>query len=54
LHSHTDEPCKYILVGEKNEHDVCYYPDSNKVMIGATREMFLRSDTRDYGYGEPD
>jgi uncharacterized cupin superfamily protein len=58
LFNHTDEPCKYILVGEKNEHDICYYPDSNKVQIRATREMFLRSDTRDYGYGygygEPD
>jgi uncharacterized cupin superfamily protein len=54
LFNHSTEPCKYILVGEKNEHDLCYYPDSNKVMIGATREIFLRSDTREYGYGEPD
>jgi uncharacterized cupin superfamily protein len=54
LFNHTDEPCKYILVGEKNEHDQCYYPDSNKVKIGATGEIFLRSDTREYGYGEPD
>jgi uncharacterized cupin superfamily protein len=54
LFNHTEESCKYILIGEKNEHDVCYYPDSNKVKIRATKEIFLRSDTRDYGYGEPD
>lgn len=54
LFNHSDAPCKYILVGEKNDHDVCYYPDSNKVQIRATREMFHRDDTRDYGYGEPD
>jgi uncharacterized cupin superfamily protein len=53
LFNHGQEPCKYIIVGEKNEHDICYYPDSNKVGR-VTREMFLRSDTRDYGYGEPD
>jgi uncharacterized cupin superfamily protein len=54
LFNHTDEPCKYIVVGENNEHDLAYYPDSNKVLIRATKETFLRSDTREYGYGEPD
>ena len=54
LFNHTQTPCKYILMGEKNEHDLCYYPDSNKVKIGATGENFHRADTRDYGYGEPD
>ena len=54
LFNHSEEPCKYILVGEQNEHDVCYYPDSNKVQIRATKEVFLRSDVRDYGHGEPE
>ena len=54
LFNHTPAPCKYILVGEKNEHDLCYYPDSNKVKIGATDDIFSRGDTREYGYGEPD
>ena len=54
LFNHTDAPCRYILVGENNEHDHCYYPDSNKVKIGTTGEIFDRADTRDYGYGEPE
>ena len=54
LFNHSEVPCKYILVGEQNEHDVCYYPDSNKVQIRATKEVFLRSDVRDYGHGEPE
>lgn len=54
LFNHTDAPCRYILVGENNEHDQCYYPDSNKVKIGTTGEIFDRADTRDYGYGEPE
>lgn len=54
LFNHTSEPCKYILVGEKNAHDIGYYPDSNKVRIRATKETFDRADVRDYDFGEPD
>lgn len=54
LFNHTDEVCRYIVVGENNVHDLAYYPDSNRVNIRATREIFHRGDTREDGYGEPD
>ena len=31
----TDKPCHYLMIGERLPHDVCVYPDSNKVCINA-------------------
>ena len=49
----SDAPCRYLVIGERNLDDVCFYPDSNKVMVrGADRAVFSLADTKDYWDGE--
>ncbi|MEQ9813524.1 MAG: cupin domain-containing protein [Azospirillaceae bacterium] len=52
LINHTDRACTYLVIGERNVDDVRVYPESNKVMIARTREIFDRGTTRDYWDGE--
>lgn len=33
LINHTDAPCRYVIIGERNPNDVIVYTDSNKVMV---------------------
>ena len=33
------EPARYLMIGERNPNEVCVYPDSNKMMVGALRSM---------------
>ena len=54
LINHTDKPCRYIIIGERNPNDVIVYPDSNKVLVRplGRREIYDRAATRDYWDGE--
>jgi uncharacterized cupin superfamily protein len=48
-------PCSYLLIGEHSPHDVCVYPDSNKIAVNALRSrdsIFDRSALRNYWDGE--
>ena len=48
-------PCSYLIIGERNPHDVCVYPDSNKLAVSALRtkaDIFDMSAVRRYGDGE--
>ena len=48
-------PCSYLVIGEHSPHDVCVYPDSNKVAVNALRSresIFDRSAVRNYWDGE--
>jgi uncharacterized cupin superfamily protein len=45
-------PCSYLMVGERNPHDVCIMPDSNKVAIRSLDVSFDMSGVRDYLDGE--
>jgi uncharacterized cupin superfamily protein len=48
-------PCSYLMIGERNPNEVCVYPDSNKMMVGALRSMddiFDMSGLRRYWDGE--
>ncbi len=51
LYNHTDEVCRYIIIGDRDENDVCVYPDSNKVGVTALGQRFMR-DHKDYWHGE--
>ena len=49
----SDAPCRYLVIGERDPNDVCFYPDSGKVMMrGADRAVFSLTDAKDYWDGE--
>jgi uncharacterized cupin superfamily protein len=54
LINHTDKPCRYLIIGERNPNDVIVYPDSNKVLVRplGRREIYDRAATRNYWDGE--
>jgi uncharacterized cupin superfamily protein len=48
-------PCRYVMIGERNPNEVCVYPDSNKMAVGALRteqDIFDMAGTRRYWDGE--
>ena len=50
----TEEPVRYLIIGERNPHDVIVYTDSGRVSVAALGEAFRRSETMDYWEGEED
>lgn len=51
----TDRPCHYLMIGERLPHDVCVYPDSNKVCVNALgrgRSVLDLAAVRGYWDGE--
>ena len=36
------ETCRYIIIGDRNENEVCVYPDSDKVMIRGFNRKIIR------------
>jgi uncharacterized cupin superfamily protein len=47
------EPCRYLVIGERDPDEVCVYPDSNKILVRATGEVYDKGATRGYWAGEP-
>jgi len=50
-----DGPCSYLMIGERNPHDICVYPDSKKLLVRALRDewdIFDMTATRGYWDGE--
>lgn len=52
LVNHTDAPFRFLMIGEKNPHEVCVYPDSGKVAVDALGVILDLAATRDYWTGE--
>jgi uncharacterized cupin superfamily protein len=52
LYNHTTEPCVYLDVRTYIGFDVCEYPDSNKLFIAPTYEIFNKDSTLNYFDGE--
>ena len=52
LFNHTNEICRYLIIGERNPHDVIVYPDSNRVSVRLTGEGYNKAATMDYWDGE--
>jgi uncharacterized cupin superfamily protein/glyoxylase-like metal-dependent hydrolase (beta-lactamase superfamily II) len=48
----SDKPCKVFLLGPDEEHDVCHYPDSDKLSIPSRRLRLRASPHLDYYDGE--
>jgi uncharacterized cupin superfamily protein len=53
LVNETDQPCRYLVIGERSLDDVCYYPDSGKVLVRGADGMIVGSGAAlDYWDGE--
>ena len=52
LYNHTNEPCIYLDICTFIGHDVCEYPDSNKIMVIPTIEIFRKDSGVGYFDGE--
>jgi uncharacterized cupin superfamily protein len=52
LYNHTAEPCIYLDVRTFLGYDVCEYPDSNKLFIVPTYEIFNKDSKMNYFDGE--
>jgi uncharacterized cupin superfamily protein len=52
LINHTDAPCRYLIVGERNPNEVVVYTDSGRVGVRLLGEGYRKSATMDYWEGE--
>lgn len=52
VYNHSDAPCVYLDIRTTVGLDVCEYPDSGKMAILPTLEVFERGSTVDYYQGE--
>ena len=52
LYNHTEEPCVYLDIRTFVGYDVCEYPDTNKIFIVPTYEIFSKDTTLNYFEGE--
>jgi uncharacterized cupin superfamily protein len=53
LINESDKPFRFVMIGDNSPHEVCVYPDSNKVVIDALdRHLFRRGESLDYFDGE--
>jgi uncharacterized cupin superfamily protein len=52
LYNHTDIPCTFLDIRSFIGYDVCEYPDSNKIYLVPSNEIFDKSATLPYFTGE--
>jgi len=52
LYNHTDESCTYLDIRTFIGYDICEYPDSNKIFIVPTYEIFSKDSQLKYYDGE--
>lgn len=52
LYNHTTETCIYLDIRTYIGYDVAEYPDSNKLFIAPSREIFNKDSQADYFDGE--
>jgi len=53
LLNNGNAPCRFLIIGEDNPHDVVVYPDSGKVLVRAAQEIY-RKAMLEYWEGEQD
>jgi uncharacterized cupin superfamily protein len=54
FHNHTSEPCIYLDIRTFIGMDICEYPDSGKILIAPSYEIFNKEDKSEYFEGEKD
>ena len=52
LINNTTEPCRYLILGNPNPHDVMVFTDSGRVSVRLTGEGYRKSATMEYWDGE--
>lgn len=52
LYNHTEEPCIFLDIRTYIGHDICEYPDSNKIIIVPNGETFKYDEQHSYFEGE--
>lgn len=52
LYNHTDEHCIFLDIRTYIGHDICEYPDSDKIIIVPNGETFRRDEQHGYFEGE--
>ena len=52
LYNHTEEPCIFLDIRTFIGFDVCEYPDSDKIYIAPTAEIYWKDSTVGYFAGE--
>jgi uncharacterized cupin superfamily protein len=52
LYNHTTETCVYLDIRTFLGYDVCEYPDSNKLLLAPTFEIFNKDSKQKYFEGE--
>lgn len=52
LYNHTSEPCVYLDIRTFIGYDVCEYPDSNKLYLVPTAEIYQKESDLNYFDGE--
>ena len=50
LFNHTDAPCRYLVLGSPQKHDVAVFTDSDRVSVKLTGETYGKTPT--FGYWE--
>lgn len=54
FYNHTSEPCTYLDIRSFIGFDICDYPDSGKMLIAPSFEIFKKEDMTIYFDGEKD
>ena len=52
LYNHTTEPCTYLDLRSYIGYDVCEYPDSDKILLAPSFEIFKKESKTTYFEGE--
>jgi len=52
LVNHSDAPATIIMIANTNRHDVCFYPDSKKLLVDETDTLVRSEPILDYYEGE--
>jgi uncharacterized cupin superfamily protein len=54
FYNHTSEPCTYLDIRSYIGYDVCDYPDSGKILLAPSFEIFKKESQASYFEGEKD
>ena len=46
LINETDKPFRFIMIGDNSPHEVCVYPDSNKILISGMDRAIIADGAR--------
>jgi len=48
LFNHTTDPCRYLIIGNPQAHDVVVYPDTGRVGVRLLKEGYRKAATMEY------